>query len=164
MYSSVSRATFIVFLFVSICITLILIFFYQWFKLSALVGGSLCWALLFDLYNRNLVVPVWILCCLWNHCFENLEVRLMHSTISLMFFCYCYKENLSLCLHTPSLKKKVTKAIMMIIIILPCTWRCLLFVPKIDEHAVTNYVWYSQFSVALILHSMESRFLHMFIF
>ena len=29
----------------------------------------------------------------------------MHSTISLMFFCYCYKENLLLCLHTPSLKK-----------------------------------------------------------
>jgi len=29
---------------------------------------------------------------------------------------------------------------------------------------VTNYVWYNQFYVALILHSIESIFLHMFIF
>ena len=28
----------------------------------------------------------------------------MHSPISLMSFCYCFKENLSLCLYTPSKK------------------------------------------------------------
>ena len=103
MYLSVSLANFIIFLFISFCITLILIFTNE-FKLFVLVGGSLYWALLFDLYDRGLVLPVWILSCLWNHCFENLEVSFMHSTISLVFFCYCFKENLSLCLYTPSKK------------------------------------------------------------
>ena len=35
-------------------------------------------------------------------------------------------------------------------------------------YVVTKYmsqiIWYNQFSVALILHSIESTFLHMFIF
>ena len=48
------------------------------------------------------------------------------------------------------------------------TFRCSIYIRSCRSTApifpVTNYVWYNQFSVALILHSIESIFLHMFIF